>query len=100
LIAGTSSEAGAAFEIVALLSSTQAVDAALTVDKGKLPRTQKEETVERKTHRVSEVVKITGLGRSTIYKLIDEGELRRIKIGASTLIPADDVNALVQCRAA
>lgn len=35
--------------------------------------------MERKTYRINEVVEITGLGRSTIYKLIDEGELRRIK---------------------
>lgn len=52
--------------------------------------------MEKKTYRIREIVEATGLGRTTIYKLISEGELRKIKVGASTLIPAADVDALTQ----
>lgn len=41
-----------------------------------------------------------GLGRTTIYKLIDDGHLGRVKVGARTLIPAQDVDALLQRQAA
>tara|TARA_R110000824_G_C15186648_1_gene674342 strand:+ start:1123 stop:1293 length:171 start_codon:yes stop_codon:yes gene_type:complete len=51
--------------------------------------------MQRKTYKVNEVARILGLGRTTIYKLIEQGELRRIKIGASTLIAADSVDALL-----
>jgi excisionase family DNA binding protein len=55
--------------------------------------------LERKTYRVNEVVRSTGLGRSTIYKLMEEGKLSRIKVGSITLIPAADVDALLRCAA-
>jgi excisionase family DNA binding protein len=35
------------------------------------------------------------VGRSTVYGLIDDGTLRRVKIGARTLIPQADVDAFV-----
>ncbi len=54
----------------------------------------------RMTYTIDEVATLLGLGRTTIYKLIDEGHLTRIKIGARTLIPARDVEALIQCEAA
>lgn len=52
--------------------------------------------MERKAYRVNEVVSILGIGRTTIYRLINDGVLNRIKVGASTLIPAGDVHALLQ----
>jgi len=67
---------------------------------GRTPTDVWSNILERKTYRVSEVVQITGLGRSTIYKLIGSGAIGRIKIGVSTLIPAADVDALLQRRAA
>jgi excisionase family DNA binding protein len=51
--------------------------------------------MDRKTYRVNEVAQILGIGRTTIYKLIDEGKLQRIKIGASTLITAASIEALL-----
>jgi excisionase family DNA binding protein len=51
-------------------------------------------------YRVNEVIDMTGLGRTTVYKLIGSGDLGRIKVGSSTLIPADDVKALLQRQAA
>ena len=52
--------------------------------------------MKRKTYKVNEVAHALGLSRTTIYKLISQGELRRIKLGASTLIAADSVDALLQ----
>lgn len=56
--------------------------------------------MQRMAYRVDEVISETGLKRTTIYKLMRSGQLGRIKVGSCTLIPADDVNALLQKRAA
>jgi excisionase family DNA binding protein len=52
------------------------------------------------TYAVNEVATLLGLGRTTIYKLIEEGRLRRVKVGARALILAEDVDALLQPQAA
>lgn len=52
------------------------------------------------TYNVNEVASMLGLGRTTIYKLIDEGHLTRVKVGARALILASDVDALLQRHAA
>ena len=52
------------------------------------------------TYNVHEVAAMLGLGRTTVYKLLDEGHLSRVKVGARTLIPARDVEALLQREAA
>lgn len=54
----------------------------------------------RMTYRIDEVAEMLGLGRTTIFKLLEQGELRRVKVGARTLILASDVDALIQRRAA
>ncbi|MFO6448233.1 helix-turn-helix transcriptional regulator [Erythrobacter sp. NE805] len=51
--------------------------------------------MQRKTYRVHEVAQLLGIGRTTIYKLINEGLLQRIKLGATTLITAASVDALL-----
>jgi excisionase family DNA binding protein len=56
--------------------------------------------LHRKAYKVNEVAQALGLGRTTIYKLINRGDLRRIKVGATTLIAADSVEALLQRDAA
>ncbi len=43
--------------------------------------------IEPVSVRVSTAVKLTGLGRSTLYELIKSGEIETVKIGRSTLIP-------------
>lgn len=63
-------------------------------------KTYGEETLHRKAYKVNEVAQALGLGRTTIYKLINRGDLRRIKVGATTLIAADSVEALLQRDAA
>jgi excisionase family DNA binding protein len=68
---------------------------------GELLKTRKEKSVQQRlAYRVNEVMSLTGLGRTTIYKLIGNGELGRIKVGSSTLIPAEDIKALLQRDAA
>ncbi len=42
-------------------------------------------------HSIPTVMGMTDLGRSTIYQLMDSGELESVKIGARRLIPHDAV---------
>src|SRR3546814_19793085 len=37
--------------------------------------------------RIKTAVELTGIGRSTLYRLINSGEIETVKIGRSTLIP-------------
>jgi excisionase family DNA binding protein len=37
--------------------------------------------------RIATAVKLTGIGRSTIYELISSGQIETVKIGRSTFIP-------------
>lgn len=39
--------------------------------------------------------KATGLGKTKIYELINEGKLRTVKIGRRTLVTTDSIRALV-----
>ena len=47
------------------------------------------------TLTVREALRATGIGRTMLYKLIDTGQLRRVKVGKRTLIPFDDLQKLV-----
>ena len=49
----------------------------------------------RLTITLREAARATGLGRTTIYKLIDEGKLRRVKVGKRSLIVFSDLKKLV-----
>lgn len=51
--------------------------------------------VQRKFATIPDVCGQLSVGRSTVYGLIDEGTLRRVKIGARALIPQVDVDAFV-----
>jgi excisionase family DNA binding protein len=46
-------------------------------------------------YRINDFVQVTGLGRSTTYRLIKEGKLRIVKIAGRTLIPAEEVTRLI-----
>ncbi len=50
---------------------------------------------DRVTLRPREVAQITGLSVKTVYDLINEGVLRRIKIRGSVLIPVEDVKRML-----
>lgn len=52
------------------------------------------------TYTISEAATALSIGRTTIYKLISGRQLRTVKIGARTLIPADQIYALIKPQAA
>lgn len=43
---------------------------------------------------INEAARLTGLGRSTIYRRIEDGTLRHVKVGKRTLIPYAALAAL------
>lgn len=43
----------------------------------------------------AEAAEALGVGRSTIFDLMKEGRLRRVKIGAKTVIPRSSLEALL-----
>ena len=45
---------------------------------------------------ISETVEATGLGRTTIYKLLRDGKLRSVKVGNRRLVRASDVYGLLE----
>ncbi len=47
------------------------------------------------SYRINEAADACGLGRTTLYKLISEGELTPIKVGARTLIRRVDLEAML-----
>jgi excisionase family DNA binding protein len=50
---------------------------------------------DRACYSVNETIGLLNMGRTTLYKLIKRGELRKIKLGRKTLIAADDLAALL-----
>jgi excisionase family DNA binding protein len=46
-------------------------------------------------YSVADACRVSSLGRTRIYQLIAEGQLRVRKIGKRTLIPADSLHALI-----
>jgi excisionase family DNA binding protein len=46
------------------------------------------------TYSITGAAQALSLGERSIYKLMDAGKLRRVKVGRRTLIPAEDVAAL------
>lgn len=44
---------------------------------------------------VQEALRVVGIGRTTLYKLIGTGQVRRIKVGKRALIRYDDLQKLV-----
>jgi excisionase family DNA binding protein len=50
---------------------------------------------EKLALRIKEAVAVSGLSRSTIYKLVSEKKLRAVKIGGRRLILREDLQALL-----
>lgn len=50
------------------------------------------------TVRVREACRMTGIGRSKLYLLIEEGEIEIIKVGSMTLIPVASLEAFLERR--
>ncbi len=47
------------------------------------------------TLRINDAAKALGIGRSSIYRLINQGKLRTVKIAGRTLVPATEVHRIV-----
>uniref|UniRef100_UPI0035CAA8D0 helix-turn-helix domain-containing protein n=1 Tax=uncultured Sphingomonas sp. TaxID=158754 RepID=UPI0035CAA8D0 len=48
--------------------------------------------------RIPQAAQLLGIGRSSVYELINKGQLETIKIGRSTVIPMDALRAYIQDR--
>jgi len=44
---------------------------------------------------IPQACELTGLGRSTIYRLFDDGKLKRLKVGSRTLIRVGDLERYI-----
>jgi excisionase family DNA binding protein len=68
------------------------------------PRTEKRfspdsapgETIEPLALSIKDAARLLGLGRSTIYRLIGDGQLQIVKIGNRTLIKTSSIRSLVE----
>jgi hypothetical protein len=47
-------------------------------------------------YRVNDAIKVSGLSRSSIYKLIGDEKLRSVLVAGRRLIPADSLHALLR----
>jgi len=48
--------------------------------------------------RIATAVKLTGIGRSTLYELIGAGDLETVKVGRSTFVRYDSLKRLFERR--
>ena len=56
------------------------------------------QTIEPIVMRVPEACRYLGIGRSTLYVLIGEGEIEIVKLGSSTLVLTASLRSLVERR--
>ena len=59
---------------------------------------QQRQIIEPIAMRVPEACRYLGIGRSTLYVLIGEGEIEIIKLGSSTLVLTASLRSLVERR--
>lgn len=52
--------------------------------------------IEPVSVRIAEAVRLTGISRSTLYELIQSGELQAVKMGRSTFIPFENLRRLIR----
>jgi len=60
-----------------------------------IAETDQDDSLEPISVRIATAVKLTGIGRSTLYELIGSGEIETVKIGRSTLIPYRSLKRLI-----
>ena len=53
-------------------------------------------SIGRVLYSVEEAASALSVGRTSLYALIDSGELERVKIGRRSLVPADSIAAYVE----
>jgi excisionase family DNA binding protein len=47
-------------------------------------------------HDIPSASRATGLSRATLYRLMDAGAIRPVRVGRSVRIPADELRAFVE----
>jgi excisionase family DNA binding protein len=50
---------------------------------------------ERRALSIKEAAQVCGLSRATLYRLLNDGKLTTIKVGARRLVPVASVDALL-----
>lgn len=50
---------------------------------------------QRLAYSIQDAVRVSSLGRSTLYRAISAGRLKVTKVGGRTLIPADALHSLL-----
>lgn len=50
---------------------------------------------QRRAYQINKAVAAYRLSRSTIYKLMNTGKLRSVKVGRRRLIPVESIEALI-----
>jgi excisionase family DNA binding protein len=63
-------------------------------------KTQEPAAFERRALSIEETAKTCGLSRATLYRLISDGKLTTLKIGARRLVPIGAIDALLNGGAA
>jgi excisionase family DNA binding protein len=63
------------------------------VTNGLMPEVEVKEL--EKHYRVPEAAEVTGIGRSKLYELIKNGQLRSTKVGGMRLVPASALAELL-----
>ncbi len=53
------------------------------------------EEVERQGYNVGEAARIIGVGRTTLHKMMNQGRIRPVKVGARTIIPKSEIDRLL-----
>lgn len=51
---------------------------------------------DKLSYRIKEACDATGLSRSTLYRLIDRGEIKTFKVGDCALISRDELEAFLK----
>ena len=46
-------------------------------------------------YRISDACRVAGIGKTSLYALAAAGKLRLIRVAGRTLVPADDLRALI-----
>lgn len=64
------------------------------------PSTDTRHRIEPIAMRVPDACRYIGIGRSTLYVLIADGELEIVKLGSSTLVLTESLKALIETRRA